>query len=172
MKGVFVTPILKQGTTSVDLQLPREDGRGRFVSSCVHNGEAPRFKWPAACTCAKTSIPPGGICEKGSNTFWGHARVLSACTTSQTRSLPVKFAWTSSNYRRASRYANSPCCRPIEHAFPQNVPFHVKILSKSDRSQKNEFFFFSLLFLFFSFFTQLHFRIYLKILHLISRQIL
>lgn len=117
-------------------------------------------------------VYPGGICEKGSNTFWGHARVLSACTTSQTRSLPVKFAWTSSNYRRASRYANSPCCRPIEHAFPQNVPFHVKILSKSDRSQKNEFFFFSLLFLFFSFFTQLHFRIYLKILHLISRQIL
>lgn len=44
VKGVFVTPILKQGTTSVDLQLPREDGRGRFVSSCVHNGEAPRFK--------------------------------------------------------------------------------------------------------------------------------
>lgn len=27
--------------------------------------------------------------KKGSNTFWGHARVLSACTTSQTRSLPV-----------------------------------------------------------------------------------
>lgn len=147
---------------------------------------------PLVCTTARHSassdqpharvprwVYPGGISEKGSNTFWGHARVLSACTTSQTRSLPVKFAWTSSNYRRASRYANSPCCRPIEHAFPQNVSFHVKILSNGARvkngreSLRKKWIFFLTFLFYFSSFTQLHsYHVYLKILNSISYEIL